>query len=467
MEAVPTGWRRTVIWAGLPLFIGALNEGGVAQSLPAIHREFSVPLLDVRWMVLAFLVADAAVLIGGGRLGQVLGRRRVFMSGLLAFALACLASALSFSYPMLLVTRVVAGVGAGLFFAGLLAIVAQSVPKEMLGRAFGLWALVGAVGIALSPLVGGLLTELLSWRGVLVANAVIALVALALTPRFLAADEPRERAPFGDIPGFVAISITVVAVTVGLTEVPSRGWNSPLVIGFVVVGLLALVIAIAIERRADNPLVPRSVLRAPGFLAGTALVTLTYAAFAGLVFVLPFLLHYSSDLSPIATGAVMLGYGIWWFALPPFTGRLADRVAPVKLLTIGLLCAIAGLLLLAAIGTRDGLLGVVVALSLLGIGTSFVIPTANRITMIEVPAASRNDASGVNMTARLLGSMTGIAVVGSLLSSAIGPTLPLGGAGDTGNASAGITAMWGFLAVLMLVGLILTWAPVRRLSTPT
>ena len=87
--------------------------------------------------------------------------------------------------------------------------------------------------------------------------------------------------------------------------------------------------------------------------------------------------------------------------------------------------------------------------------------------MIEVPAASRNDASGVNMTARLLGSMTGIAVVGSLLSSAIGPTLPLGGAGDTGNASAGITAMWGFLAVLMLVGLMLTWAPVRRLSTPT
>ena len=248
MSNITVPWRPTVIFAGLPLFIGAVNEYGVAQSLPAIGREFSVQVSDLRWMSLAFFVADAAILIGGARLGSVLGRRRVFMTGLLLFALSCIGSAVSINYPMLLTTRVLAGVGAALFFSGILAIITQAVPKELLGRAFGLWALVGAGALMISPLVGGVFTELGSWRWIFVVNALIAVAALALTPRFFAADGAIEGGRFGDVRGFLAIGVGIIALTIGLAEGSTLGWTSPAVLLLILVGVVAVIVAYFFER---------------------------------------------------------------------------------------------------------------------------------------------------------------------------------------------------------------------------
>lgn len=450
-------WRPTVIWAGLPLFIGAVNEAGVAQALPAIGREFSVQVADLRWMALAFVVADAAILIAGARLGTVLGRRRVFMAGLMIFAISCIGSAASFNYPMLLTTRALAGVGAALFFSGILAIITQAVPKEVLGRAFGLWALVGAGAFMISPLVGGVFTELGSWRWIFVMNALVAIAALALTPRFFQPDSAKERGRLGDARGFVSIAVTIIALTVGLAEAPTRGWTSPVVLLCIVVGLVALVAAFAFERRAVSPLVPAALFRTRGYLTGTAVITISYASAGAMVFAIPIVLSMADGLSPISIGAIMLSYGVWWLVLPPFTGRLADRVSPVVMLTVGFASGLAGCLLATLVPSLQGIFGACCALALLGIGMALVVPTANRMTMLNIGAPLRGEASGVNMTSRLLGNLVGIAIVGTLIASNLGQRLPsIGEVTDVGSLTTGLQAIWIPVGVIMTLGIVVS-----------
>lgn len=457
MSNVTVPWRPTVVWAGLPLFIGAVNEAGVAQALPAIGRDFSVQVADLRWMALAFFVADAAILIVGARLGSVLGRRRVFMAGLLIFAISCIASAMSINYPMLLTTRALAGVGAALFFSGILAIITQAVPKEVLGRAFGLWALVGAGAFMISPLVGGLFTELGSWRWIFVMNALVAVAALALTPRFFRPDPAERRGQLGDARGFVAIAVAIIALTLGLAEGPTRGWTSAGVLLLIAVGVAAVIVAFATERRAASPLVPAALFRDRGYLTGTAAITISYASAGATVFAIPIVLFMGDGMNPIAIGAIMLSYGVWWLVLPPFTGRLADRVSPTGMLVAGFALGLVGCLLASVVPSLQGILGACLSLALLGIGMAFVVPTANRIAMLNIDASLRGEASGVNMTSRLLGDLLGIAIVGTLIASSLGQRIPnVGESIDVGSLAMGLQAIWIPVGVLMALGLVVS-----------
>ena len=457
MSNIKVPWRPTVVWAGLPLFIGAVNEAGVAQALPAIGRDFSVQVADLRWMALAFFVADAAILIVGARLGSVLGRRRVFMAGLLIFAISCSASAMSINYPMLLTTRALAGVGAALFFSGILAIITQAVPKEVLGRAFGLWALVGAGAFMISPLVGGLFTELGSWRWIFVMNALVAVAALALTPRFFRPDPAERRGQLGDARGFVAIAVAIIALTLGLAEGPTRGWTSAGVLLLIAVGVAAVIVAFATERRAASPLVPAALFRDRGYLTGTAAITISYASAGATVFAIPIVLFMGDGMNPIAIGAIMLSYGVWWLVLPPFTGRLADRVSPTGMLVAGFALGLVGCLLASVVPSLQGILGACLSLALLGIGMAFVVPTANRIAMLNIAASLRGEASGVNMTSRLLGNLLGIAIVGTLIASSLGQRIPnIGESIDVGSLAMGLQAIWIPVGVLMALGLVVS-----------
>lgn len=457
MSNITGPWRPTVVWAGLPLFIGAVNEAGVAQALPAIGRDFSVQVADLRWMALAFFVADAAILIVGARLGSVLGRRRVFMAGLLIFAISCSASAMSINYPMLLTTRALAGVGAALFFSGILAIITQAVPKEVLGRAFGLWALVGAGAFMISPLVGGLFTELGSWRWIFVMNALVAVAALALTPRFFRPDPAERRGQLGDARGFVAIAVAIIALTLGLAEGPTRGWTSAGVLLLIAVGVAAVIVAFATERRAASPLVPAALFRDRGYLTGTAAITISYASAGATVFAIPIVLFMGDGMNPIAIGAIMLSYGVWWLVLPPFTGRLADRVSPTGMLVAGFAFGLVGCTLASVVASLQGILGACLSLALLGIGMAFVVPTANRIAMLNIDASLRGEASGVNMTSRLLGNLLGIAIVGTLIASSLGQRIPnIGESIDVGSLAMGLQAIWIPVGVLMALGLVVS-----------
>lgn len=386
-------WRSVVVWAGAPLIIGALNEFALHVSVPVVRDEFGLEVTQAGWMLIAFLIADAAVLIGAGRLGDRFGRRRIAVIGLGLVVVGSVTCALAPSFPLLLMGRVIEGVGVGAVFSGLLAIIVDAVPANSRGRAFGIWALIGAVAVLVSPVLGGLLAEQLSWRWIFVLNALIALIALLTARRFI----PSETARGG---GSMARPARLVACT--------------------------------------------------NFVAGTAVMALTYATVALTWLLLVFLLTSVAGFGPTSVGLMIAAYAVWWLVLPPFTGRLADQVGVRKPMLIGGVVGVVGYATLALSAGTGNVFLVGFALSLIGIGVSFLIPPSNAASMGHVPPQIRGDASGVNMTARIVGSIAGLTVSTVLLDSL-----------EPGDVIASAQTAWIIATALMLLALIVSAFAIR------
>lgn len=374
--------------------IGALNEFALIVALPVIRSDFGLGVDEARWLLLAFLIADALTLIPAGRYGDRVGRRRTSSLGLVVIAVASLGCAFVpvSSFGLLLVLRVVEGIGAGLLFSGLLAIITESVPRNSIGRAFGLWAMLGAVAVLVSPIVGGVLAEHSSWRWIFGLNAALSAGALLFAGRFITA-------------------------TQGPTE-------------------------------AERP--SMSLLRVPNYAIGTGVMASIYLACALTWLPLVFLLSLVSEISPTEVGLMFLSYSVWWLVLPPFTGRLADRVGARPPMVAGLLLSALGLATLSMASDGSSLVMVGVGLSLMAIGIALSVPATNAAAMGQVPAHSRGIASGLNMTARIIGSCAGLIVSGLLI-----------GAGRVGGLADAARWSWGIAAATLVAVALLGAAAVR------
>lgn len=394
-DATPTDvhWRRVVAWAGIPLMIGALNEFALVVALPSVRSEFGLAVTDARWMLLAFIIADALVLVAAGRYGDRVGRQRTAMLGLALIAIGSLICAVAPSFALVIVGRVIEGLGVGVLFSGLLAIIADAVPRESVGRAFGLWALVGAVSVLISPVIGGILADHASWRWILVINAVISLLALLWARRV--------------VPSQPATPAQTSAQRTSLTA-------------------------------------------SPNYLQGTVITALVYAGVALTWLPLVFFLNVVSSLTLTQTGLMFAAYGVWWLVLPPFTGKLADRIGVRRPLLVGLALSLAGLVVLALTAPANGIMLPIVGLSLLGIGVSFTMPAANAATMAHVPPEMRGDASGINMTARMIGSIVGLIVSGALIAGA-----------SRDDVVTGAQLSWGIAAAAVVIALVVAAVAIR------
>ncbi|MFM8858452.1 MAG: MFS transporter [Actinomycetota bacterium] len=389
----PPAWRSVVAWAGAPLIIGALNEFALHVSVPVVRDEFGLEVTQAGWMLLAFLIADAAVLIAAGRLGDRFGRRRIAVIGLGLVIIGSGICAVAPNFSILLTGRVIEGIGVGAVFSGLLAIIVDAVPQDSRGRAFGIGALIGAVAFLASPLLGGLLTEQLSWRWVFILNALIGLAALLTARRFIPSQSGHSGGP---------------------TAGPAR------------------------------------LVACTNFVAGTTVMTLVYATVALTWLLLVFLLTSAAGLGPTSVGLMIVAYAVWWLVLPPFTGRLADRVGVRKPMLIGGAVGVVGYATLALSAGSGNLLLIGCALALIGIGVSFLIPPSNAASMGHVPPQIRGDASGVNMTARIVGSIAGLAVSTVLLDSL-----------EPGDVMASAQTAWIIATVLMLLAVIVSAFAIR------
>ncbi len=386
-------WRLVVVWAGLPLLLAALNEFALNVALPSIRDEFGLDLSSVRWTLLAFLIADALVLILAGRYGDRVGRRRTSVIGLAVIVLGSLVCAFAPTFTVLIVGRVIEGIGMGILFSGLLALIADAVPRELIGRAFGLWAFIGALSVLLSPVIGGALAEVASWRWIFGVNALIAIAALVAARRII---------------------LPVTAPS------PSRSLQHA------------------------------ALLRIRSYVAGTVVVSLIYFTAALTWLALVFYVGAVHNLGPTMTGLAFVLYGVWWLVLPPFTGRLADRIGVRLPMLWGATVGAIGFIVLAFASPAENLVLLGLGLCLIGIGVAFVIPAANAAAMGSVPAEDRGDASGINMTMRLVGSILGLVVGSTLLASA-------------GRDEVIVGAQWSWIlaAALMILAAIVSMTAIR------
>jgi EmrB/QacA subfamily drug resistance transporter len=402
--------RWLIIAAALGSGVAFLDGSVVTLALPAIGRDLGGGFALAQWVVDGYLLTLGALLLLGGAMGDRLGRRRVFLAGLVVFMAASLACGLAMSGPVLIVARLAQGVGGALLVPGSLALIDASIRAEDRGRAIGTWAGLAGIASATGPFVGGYLIDALSWRWVFFINIPLGAAAVLLTLRH--APESRIRRPGRlDVAGSAAVTIGLAGVIYALIEVPARGWD-PISVSAAVAGVLGLVAFPLVERRRANPLVPGRLFASAQFLGVNLVTSTVYAALGGALFLLALHLQQSLGYSALAAGAATLPMTALIVVLSGRVGALAQRIGPRWPLTVGPLTAAVGLGLLGLV--RPGsqyLTGVLPGVVLLGLGLTLTAAPLTSAVLASVPADHVGAASGINNAISRIAGLLAVAVL--------------------------------------------------------
>src|SRR5215210_2274987 len=337
----------SVLGSGIAFLDGTV----VNVALPAIGRDLESGLAGLQWTVDGYLLTLGALLLLGGSLGDLYGRRRMFVAGLVAFTAASALCGIAPSMGALVAARALQGVGGALLVPGSLALLAASFAPEDRGKAVGAWSGLAGVATALGPFLGGWLVDGVSWRLVFLINVPLAAVAVALTIRHVPESRDPDAAHRPDLAGALAATVGLAGVVFALIEWPADGASARVIVSSVV-GLAALVAFPFVERSRAQPLVPLSIFRDPQFVGANATTLAVYAAFGGALFLLVLELQQVLDYSALGAGAALLPITIIMLALSARTAALSQRIGPRLPMTIGPVVVAAGLVLAA--GLRPG-----------------------------------------------------------------------------------------------------------------
>jgi EmrB/QacA subfamily drug resistance transporter len=398
----------TVLGSG----IAALDATVVGIALPAIGRDFHVGEASLQWVVDAYTLSLAGLLLLGGTLGDRYGRRKVFVIGTIWFALASLLCGVAPDATTLILARALQGVGAALLTPGSLSILQASFLPDDRSKAIGAWSGLGGLATAIGPFVGGWLISAVSWRLVFFINLPVAAAVVAITARHV----PESRAPDEtgrlDIPGAVTITGALVGITYGLIAAPADGWTSATVLGSLLGGLALLAAFLYIESHVKDPMLPLNVFASRQFSAANAVTFVVYGALGGILFLLPTVLQVSAGYSPLASGAALLPVTAIMLILSARSGALAARIGPRLQMTAGPLVIAAGLLLLIRVtGSGGYLVDVLPAVLVFGFGLAINVAPLTSTAMSAVPAEHSGIASAVNNDVARAAGLIAVAVL--------------------------------------------------------
>ncbi len=400
----------TVLGSG----IAALDATVVGIALPAIGRDFHVDVATLQWVVDAYTLSLASLLLLGGTLGDRYGRRRVFVTGTIWFALASLLCALAPDATTLILARALQGVGAALLTPGSLAILQASFIAEDRSRAIGAWSGLGGLATAVGPFLGGWLIGIsaASWRLVFFINLPVAAAVVAIAVRHVPESRsPDEPGPL-DVPGAVSITGALVGITYGLIAASGQGWSSAPVLSSLLGGAVLLAAFIVIESRRAHPMLPLGVFSSRQFSAANGVTFVVYGALGGTLFLLPTVLQEVKGYSPLASGAALLPVTVIMLALSARSGALAAKIGPRLQLSVGPIVIAAGLLLfMRATGAGGYLADVLPAVLVFGFGLAINVAPLTSTAMSAVPAEHAGIASAVNNDVARAAGLIAVAVL--------------------------------------------------------
>jgi EmrB/QacA subfamily drug resistance transporter len=427
------------------LFMIMLDNTVVNVALPSIQNDLGASISGLEWTVNGYTLSFAVLLATGGRLGDIFGRRRMFLAGVVIFALSSATAGLAPDETALVVSRIVQGVGAALMMPGTLSIITDAFPAHERGKAMGTWAGVSALALAIGPVLGGFLTESVTWRAIFYINIPVAIGAVVAT--LFAVRESRDTSVGREVdyPGVAVLTIGLTALVLALVEGNGWGWGSPQIIGLLALAVVALPAFVAVENRVKAPMVQFQLLSDRNFLGAVVVALIITFAMMGVFF---FLALYMQDIlgySPLEAGVRFLPSTLMIVGVAPVAGRLADRFGPRWLIAGGLTLVAASLFTFSGIAVDSSYLDLLPGFVLLGIGIAMTMSPMTSAAMNAVPVQKAGIASGVLSMFRMVGGSLGVAITGAIFQALVSSKLDtlLSGSGITATQRGGIADQLG------------------------
>jgi EmrB/QacA subfamily drug resistance transporter len=443
----------TVLGSGIAFLDGTV----VNVALPTIGRDLNAGLTSLQWTVNAYTLTLAGFLLLGGSLGDRYGRRRIFVLGVIWFAVASLLCALAPTAGMLILARALQGVGGALLTPGSLAIIEASFHPDDRSTAIGAWSGLAGVTTAIGPFLGGWLVEAASWRLVFLINLPLAAVVVWISLRHVPESYDPGAAPRLDVAGALLAALGLGGVTYALTDGASMGWTSPLILFTGIGGALALAAFVVVERISSHPMLPLDIFNSRQFTAANLVTFVVYGALGGALFLLPIQLQRVAGYTPLASGVALVPITVVMLLLSARAGRLSQRIGPRLPMSLGPLVAAVGLALLVRVGpdasyVTDVLPGVLV----FSLGLSLTVAPLTSTVLAAAPAEHAGVASAVNNDVARVASLLAVAVLpvaaGITGADALDPQVFGDGFKVAMLITAGLCALGGLIA----------WATIRR-----
>ena len=410
-------WTLAAVAFGL--FMIMLDNTVVNVALPSIGRDFDTGLSELEWVVNGYALTFGVLMLTGGKLADLLGRRRIFIVGLAIFTLASLACGLATSAEFLIGARVVQGVGSALMNPATLSIIIATFPPRQRGMAIGIWAGVSAMALAIGPLVGGLITDHIDWSWVFFINVPVGILGIVVAR--LVIDETRDTSAVQrlDLPGLATSAVGLFALTYGLIEANKHGWTSPLILSLFAVAAVSLVGFIVLEQRQRVPMLDLSLFRNPTFAGANAVMMLVGLAMFGVFLFVTLYMQNVLRYSPTEAGAAFLPMTILIVLLAPIAGKLSDRIGSRWLMGTGMALVSLSLLLDSRFDATSNFWDILPPLLVGGIGMGLAMTPTTAAAMGSVPVDKAGVGSAVLNSMRQVGGSLGIAILGAIIASYI------------------------------------------------
>jgi EmrB/QacA subfamily drug resistance transporter len=398
------------------MFISAVDMTIVNVALPDISEDLNASVGELQWVLDAFLVALAGLLLVGSGLADRFGRKRVFLAGMAGFGVASVLCSVA-PYPIALIgARALMGAAAACVLPPALSLIAVMFPPEERAGALGVWAAVAGVGLVLGPILGGLLVSAVGWEAVFLVNVPVACVVVPAGLRVLP-ESTRPGTPPIDVPGAALSIVALTGVVFALIEAPNSGWTSPLVLATGAVGLVTGVAFVRWELSRRYPLFDARVLARPAVAGGAGAILSVYVAFLGTMFLLPQYLQYVHDRSVVVAGLLLAPLGVGAGVAARYNARVAAALGPRITIAGGLVLTAGAISLLLLLSATTSVVLVMVATLLIGALISLSIPAATTVIMNDLGEEKAGDGGAVNQLARQVGGAMGVAIIGTVFAA--------------------------------------------------